>query len=522
MPPRPAPASSASPPGHAASPAGPSAGPAPGARRTRMLGWFSGVAIALATAVIIVVSAAGPGAAVVSTPRPGAGPPWWFSWPLPVATVTILLWAASVLGAAGVAAGLVAVRRGGRPPIRLMLSAAFIVTAVLAVLPAAGSSDPLDYAAYGRMVVLGHNPYEMTPKQLRLSGDPIGKTAPRSWQAAHSDYGPLASLEQATAAELGGNSTARIVLWLKLWNALAFGLVIIAIDRVLRADPARRARAHLLWSLNPLLLWGLVASGHLDTVAAACGLLGLLLVKPWRRGEEPHLGQFLAAGALTGAAADLKITYALFGLGLAWAARRSLGALFAAASGALAILVPSYLWFGRRALTVLMNHRDATTDNLYRLFAHSFLRPTLAEVDLVIVPVVLIVAIALLWRLPDRLPEMPAVMPAFALSLAWMLAWPYQRPWYDAAAACLLVLYPASRLDWVILGQLAVGTVEFMPGMPSFPPRHSWLGQALDVQSNVVMPLVRLAALLAVVALCVTGAWYARDRGPAPGQLARV
>ena len=87
---------------------------------------------------------------------------------------------------------------------------------------------------------------------------------------------------------------------------------------------------------------------------------------------------------------------------------------------------------------------------------------------------------------------------------------------------CLLVMYPASRLDWVILGQLAVGTVEFMPGMPSFPPRHSWLGQALDVQSNVVMPLVRRAALLAVVALCVTGAWYARDRGPAPGQLARA
>jgi hypothetical protein len=61
-----------------------------------------------------------------------------------------------------------------------------------------------------------------------------------------------------------------------------------------------------------------------------------------------------------------------------------------------------------------------------------------------------------------------------------------------------------------------------MPGMPSFPPRHSWLGAALDVQSNLVMPVVRLAALLAVVALCVTGAWCGRDRGPAPGRLARV
>ena len=155
---------------------------------------------------------------------------------------------------------------------------------------------------------------------------------------------------------------------------------------------------------------------------------------------------------------------------------------------------------------------------MYRLFAHSFLRPSLAQVNLVIVPVVVIVAALLLWRLPDRLPQLPAVMPAFALSLAWMLAWPYQRPWYDAAVACLLVLYPASRLDWVILGQLAAGTVEFMPGMPSFPPRHSWLGGgAGQCRSNLVMPVARLAALLAVLALCVTGAWYAPGPGTRPG-----
>ena len=446
------------------------------------------MAIALAITVILGVSAAGPSAAVVSTPRPPAGPPWWFSWPLPPAAVTIALWAASVLGAAGIAAGLVAVRRGARPPIRLLVSAAFIVTAALAVLPAAGSSDTLDYAAYGRIVVLGHDPYQMTPRQLREAGDPVGKTAPDFWQGKPSAYGPLASLEQAAAAELGGGSTARILFWLKLWNAMAFGLVIIVIDRVLRADAARRARAHLLWSLNPLLIWGLVAAGHVDAVAAACGLLGLILVKPWRRGEQPRLTQFLAAGVLTGAAADLKITYALFGLGLAWAARRSVGALIAAGAGLLAVLVPSYLRFGRRALTVLTNHRDATDDTLYRLFSSSFLHPSLAELDLVIVPVVVVMAALLLWRLPDRLPGLPAVMPAFALSLAWMLAWPYQRPWYDAAVLCLLVLYPASRLDWVILGQLAVSTAQGMPGMPSLPHRHSSLRAALTTQYSLVIP----------------------------------
>ena len=34
--------------------------------------------------------------------------------------------------------------------------------------------------------------------------------------------------------------------------------------------------------------------------------------------------------------------------------------------------------------------------------------------------------------------------------------------------------------------------------------------------------LLFLGSLLAVVALCVTGAWYARDRGSAPGPLARI
>jgi hypothetical protein len=83
-------------------------------------------------------------------------------------------------------------------------------------------------------------------------------------------------------------------------------------------------------------------------------------------------------------------------------------------------------WFSAVAIgvAVLTNHRDATADNLYRLFARSFLRPSLAEVDLAIVPVVVLLAALLLCRLPDRLPDLPAVMPAFALSLAWMLAWP--------------------------------------------------------------------------------------------------
>ena len=48
--------------------------------------------------------------------------------------MTVSLWIAMVLGCAGVIAGLVAVARGARPPVRPVLVAAFGVVAVLTVL----------------------------------------------------------------------------------------------------------------------------------------------------------------------------------------------------------------------------------------------------------------------------------------------------------------------------------------------------------------------------------------------------
>jgi hypothetical protein len=296
--------------------------------------------------IMVVVSVAGPSKAVVSVPRAGPGPPWWISLHPAAWLVTVALWVAALAGAGGVAAGLVAARRGWRPPVRMLVTAALAAAAVLAVLPPAGSTDTLDYAAYGRMVAIGHDPYVMTPQQLRLSGDPVGAAAPIPWETKHSLYGPLATIEQGTAAILGGTSAARITFWLKVWNALAFTLVVLALDRLLRADPAGRVRAHMLWSLNPLLLWGLVAAGHVDTIAAAMGFLALALVSPALagRGEaarKPSVPAGLAAGALVGMAADIKITFVLFGLGIALAARRSPRTVLAAGAGALAVLVPS-------------------------------------------------------------------------------------------------------------------------------------------------------------------------------------
>jgi hypothetical protein len=336
-------------------------------------------------------------------------------------------------------------------------------------------------------------------------------------------YGPLASLEQGGAAELGGSSPARIVFWLKVWNALAFALVVLLLDRLMRADPARRARAHLLWSVNPLLLWTLVASGHVDTIAAALGLAGVLLVTPAMVSGEA-VGQSriwlpgLAAGALVGLATDVKITFVVFGLGIAYAARRSRLTLAAVGAGALAVLGPSYLWFGRPAVHVLLE-RDATatSDNFFTLLSRPFGLSSPPGLTFIVVPLLIGVGWLLVRRLPDRLPGRPAVLafspavqPVLAFSLAWLLVWPYQRPWYDAMAMCLLAIYPATRLDWPVLARLAAATIYYLPGMPGRLPD----GQAglFHAEEFWLLPLARLLALAAVVALCLTGAWTARPR----------
>jgi hypothetical protein len=429
-------------------------------------------------------------------------------------------------GTGGVAAGLLAIRRGARAPGRMLVVAALAATAVLAGLPPSGSTDTLDYAAYGRMVAIGHDPYVMTPQQLRLSGDPVGAAAPVPWESKHSLYGPLATVEQGTAAMLGGTSAARITFWLKVWNALAFVLVVLALDRLLRADPASRTRAHLLWSLNPLLLWGLVAAGHVDAVAAAVAFLALALVSPWLPGGEqpgrnPGLLPGLVAGVLVGMAADIKVTFVLSGLGIAWAARRSVRTVVAAAAGALAVLVPSYLWFGPPAITVLL-YRDAgaTSDNLYQLFSRPFGLARPPDLILLVVPLLVAAGWLLLRRLPDGAAGWPAVRPALALSLSWLLVWPYQRPWYDAMVFCLLALFPAFRLDWPVLARLAAGTLYSLPGMPG--PLPAVFGGFLPVDQRLVVPVIRLAALVAVIVLCLTGAWHARQREGPPAASWRV
>ncbi len=505
-------------------PAAAAATPEAGAGRpVRLLGWLAATGIGAATLIMIGASFVRQDWAYPHVPVPAVGPPFELHEHVAARPVVVALWAAALLALGGLICGLVAARRGARGPIRLMLLGAALAVLALALLPPAGSTDALDYAAYGRLAVLGHNPYVATPQYLRMTDPAFGQSIPIHWQDQVSLYGPAATIEQYLAAKLGGDSMARIVFWLKLWNALAFGAVALVIDRVLRHRPTARLRAHLLWTVNPLLLWGLIAAGHLDVLAAAAGVIGLLAVGRQPADMHPRLWRALLAGALIGLAADIKIDFVLFGIGLAWALRRSVPALVAATAGGLAILAPSYAWLGTLAIHALFARRDKTTqDSFYRVAALTNWR------YLIVLALVLFIAMAalLLRRMPSSDRLRPAIRPALAISLAWLVIWPYQLPWYDAMIICVLVLYPASRLDWLVLARLGAATIANIPGdsdgVAGKPLR------AIDVTLvHRLAPLVLLAAAIGVVVLALSGRWGVRaepDGQPAaaPGAASEI
>jgi hypothetical protein len=485
----------------------------------RLLGWLSGIGIGLALLIMIGASLVRQNWMIPPVPMPSPGPPWELPVHVSGGAVSILLWLSALIAAGGLAAGLLAARRGARGPIRLILIGAAVAAVLLTVLPPAGSTDPLDYAAYGRLALLGHNPYVATPLYLRVTDPTFGLSVPVRWQSQVSLYGPAATIEQYLAARLGGNSMARVVFWLKLWNTIAFGVVAFVLDRLLRARPSARLRAHLLWTINPLLLWDLLASGHMDVVAAGAGMIGLLALGRQQPGVEPRLWRAAAAGALVGFAADVKIDYALFGLGLIWALRRSLPALIAAAAGALAVLGPTYAWLGKPAFAALFARGDKTTqDSFYRVAALTDSKYLLAFAALLVV----ILAALLLWRMPPGDQLRPALRPALALAVAWVFIWPYTLPWYDAMIIVVLVLYPATWLDWLVLARLAGATIANIPGNPDGVPGHSHALKMFDVYLvHYMAPLVLLGAAGALLIMIVGNVWGLRpevNRASASGR----
>jgi hypothetical protein len=287
------------------------------------------------------VAAAGPSIMEPVLPgRPGT-PPWSFGLHLSPYLAVGLTAAGLAAGTLGLVLVLRAVRGGWSVPARAVLAAGLLAAAALTLVPPFGSSDHLSYAAYGRMLVTGHNPYTTTPAQLAALGDPVAR-AVQDWSGSPSVYGPLATAIQGLASLAGGTSVRLTVFVLGLANLAAFALTALLLHRMTRHHPTQQLRAALLWAGNPLLLQVLVAGAHVDgqavvfCVAAVAVMFGPPKEGPgggnppkgglggwvppgaggsW--GVVPPASRAAAAGVLVGLGFAVKVTAALAGAGLA-------------------------------------------------------------------------------------------------------------------------------------------------------------------------------------------------------------
>ena len=249
------------------------------------LAWSGGtaglVAIGASVAFTFAVAVAGPSVMEPVLPGPPGQPPWSLGLhPSPYLAVGLTA-AGLAAGTLGLVLVLRAVRRGWSVPARAVLVAGLLAAAALTLVPPFGSSDHLSYAAYGRMLVTGHNPYTTTPAQLAALGDPVAR-AVQDWSGSPSVYGPLATAIQGLASLAGGTSVRLTVFVLGLANLAAFAVTALLLHRMTRRHPAQQLRAALLWACNPLLLQVLVAGAHVDGQAVVFGVAAVaVMFGPW-------------------------------------------------------------------------------------------------------------------------------------------------------------------------------------------------------------------------------------------------
>jgi hypothetical protein len=517
------------------------------------------IAVGVSVALTFAVAVAGPSVMEPVLPGRSGQPPWALDAHLSPYLAVALTATGLAAGAVGLVLVLRAVRDGWSVPARAILVAGLLAAAALTLVPPFGSSDQLSYAAYGRMLVTGHNPYVTTPAQLAALGDPVAR-AVQDWFTTPSVYGPLATGIQGLASLIGGTSARLTVFVLGLVNLAAFAAIALLLHRMTRSDRARQLRAALLWTANPLLLMLLVAGAHVDGQAAFFGVAAVaVMFGPWARGvreggqsprdrgdsggSSPRASRAAAAGILVGLGFAVKVSDVLVGLGLAialviWlrpAWRRLLPVLAALGAGFAATAGAALAIGGSAMLRQLSRESDMVSIGspwrVIRTVIHLAVTGTTAT-DIVkfgATALAVVLAVLLIRGLPGVLPgrdrdpgqgaspEITGVgYPAagasvvFALVLAWLFAWPYVLPWYDALAWALLPLVPLASaagagvvegVCWLLLARTAALGLGYLPARQTdvaLPSGLSWLQPVLR---HGVTPVILAGTTVLLVVL---------------------
>ena len=136
------------------------------------------------------------------------------------------------------------------------------------------------YVAFGRLLRAGRDPYDLAPSALGDS--PIVAAVDPAHRGTSSSAGPVGTLLQHLAISVGnGGLVATVIVWRVIGVVAAVWIARSAADLAgLAAVPGNRApsaaSAVTACALNPLLLFYVVSSPHLDAVTVALVLAALV------------------------------------------------------------------------------------------------------------------------------------------------------------------------------------------------------------------------------------------------------
>lgn len=445
--------------------------------------WMSDARVGLTliiSSVLVTVGVAFAGPSVVTLvlgPRNSLLPPWY----LPASGLALgewvvvpLLWTMLAVGSVGLWICWQAVNRGWRPHNRRLFALGATLSTLSCLVPPLTSADVLMYAAYGRLQVLGMNPYDITPAEIfRQAYDPVLRWTERPWQDTPSVYGPIASFSQYLAAVLGGDNMHNVVFWLQMFSLIPFLIIGAIVVKLAHSDPKLQTRAVLFTVMNPLMIWGVLVGAHNEPLSLVFAIAGL-----WFFRKSPFV-----AGIGIGLAGAVKVSLVFYGIAMAWGYRRDWRKLVQLGLGAAVPLTLAYGLWMPNALFAFQRNVGYVSPGNWGLWPLWVLGPLLGDPQarqlitnvgwLGLVVIAWMLSRVLPWRLVPGNPqdEDPRLDPLtitvrtiVVLSSAWLITAPWSFSWYDLIVWAPLGLVWASRLDVIMLWRGAWLSIAWVTG----------------------------------------------------------
>lgn len=489
-------------------------------------GWHShprvGMGLVIgSTAGIVGVSFLGPSAVTLSLgPRYGSLlPPWYIpstwgvvlgDWP-----AVLLTYLCIALGAVGMWVLMKALAAGWRPVPRNLMRLGIGLQVAVALVTPLTSADVMMYAAYGRLQVLGRNPYEITVGEIfRTQFDAVLRWTERPWQDTPSVYGPIVSASQVLANRLGGTSMHDVVFWLQMLCLVPMLVIGVLAYRMAAGNPMLQSRAALFTLVNPAMLWAVTAQAHNEALAVMFAFAAIAAMRRW-----PWL-----AGLLIGIAGGAKVNMVLFGIAILWGYRREPRKLAVVAGAAAVPLIICYgLWEPSALVSAARNttyvNAGAWAGPVFGLLSQ-FLVWNAAKIIINVIGLAMWAVVAwMLFRLvevrplpgiadhvldPMKDPTSVAVRTAAVLYASWLITTPNSFSWYDLMAWTPLALAAASRLDGLMLWRTTWLSAAFVTGR-AIPYAYGLATFGARVRDTACV----IAQVLVLVAIVW---WYVRTR----------